>query len=303
MKRTYNVTYREAHQWASSFLKTAGKEEDIAYHFLLGCQKWTVTDWYLKCHQDMPKEEWEFYQAGIQRIVEEDYPYQYILGESYFYGRPFYVNESVLIPRFDTELLIDQVKHSLKEGQLSPSARVVDIGTGSGILAITLALECPTLKVTATDLSKEALQVAQENAERLGAKLTFRSGDLYAPLEGEKFDLILSNPPYIAHGEEGEMGVDVLKYEPPMALFAEEEGYAIYKRLAKDLASFLNPGGLLMVECGFKQAQKVAKIFQKSVKASSIRIIKDYNGINRVIYLKQGDDGASCQPNVTKSMN
>ena len=203
----------------------------------------------------------------VQRRESQE-PLAYILGYREFYGRKFRVTPSVLIPRQETELLIEE---ALK---LPTSLRVVDIGTGSGCIAITLKLERPDWDVWAVDISGAALQVARENAETLGAEITFRHSDLFSGLEGERFDLILSNPPYI--GIEEPLPAEIRNHEPPTALFADNHGLKIYQQLADAYRHQLNEGGRILLEIGQSQGPAVAELFQGE-------ILKDLSGNDRAV--------------------
>ena len=179
-------------------------------------------------------------------------PLAYLVGEAEFRGRVFQVSPEVLIPRPETEVLIDLAVDRLKTQK---TARVVDLGTGSGIVAISLALECPQAGIVAVDLSPGAISVARNNAGRLGAAVDFRQGDWFAPLTGERFDLIVSNPPYVADGDP-HLSRDGLPFEPQMALSDLEkggDGLACIRRIVAAAPAFLNPGGWLLFEHGYDQ--------------------------------------------------
>jgi release factor glutamine methyltransferase len=181
-------------------------------------------------------------------------PLAYLLGTQEFYGRPFRVTAAVLIPRPDTETLIE-VALSLLERQ--PSPRVLDLGTGSGCIALTLACEVPRATVIATDVSAAALDVARDNAEQLGATVQFRAGDWYdAVADAAPFDLVTSNPPYVAAGDPH---LDALKHEPALALSDGADGLRCLHLLIDCAAAHLAPGGWLLLEHGFDQAAAVAE--------------------------------------------
>lgn len=179
-------------------------------------------------------------------------PLAYLVGEAEFRGRVFQVSPEVLIPRPETEVLIDLALERLR-GMTQPN--VADLGTGSGIVAISLALECPAAVVTALDLSPGALAVARNNAGRLGARVDFHAGDWFAPLAGRRFDLIVSNPPYVAEGDP-HLELNGLPHEPRMALTDADpggNGLACIRRIVADAAAHLNPGGWLLFEHGYDQ--------------------------------------------------
>lgn len=181
-------------------------------------------------------------------------PLAYLTGEAEFRGRVFQVSPAVLIPRPETEVLIDLALEKLRG---LPAPKVVDLGTGSGIVAISLALECPQAAIATVDLSKEAISVARNNAGRLGAQVEFHEGDWFAPLAGRRFDLIVSNPPYVAEGDP-HLELNGLPHEPRVALTDQEpggNGLACIRRIVADAAAHLNPGGWLLFEHGYDQGE------------------------------------------------
>ncbi len=206
-------------------------------------------------------------------------PLQYLLHEQWFYGLPFYVDSRVLIPRQETESLCELGIAHLK-GLPAPAA--LDLCTGSGAIAVTLKCQCPHARVSATDLSQDALCVAQENARRHHAEITFHQGDLFAPLEGKTFDLILSNPPYIESAECLTLQKEVLQ-EPVMALDGGPDGLDFYRRIAAEAHTHLNPGGMLAMEIGYTQAGAVAGLLEAAGTYRSVSVVKDLYGLDRIV--------------------
>jgi release factor glutamine methyltransferase len=195
----------------------------------------------------------EQFVAWVERRAAGE-PLAYLLGEAEFRGRVFQVSPAVLIPRPETEVLIELALEVLAG---RAAADVVDLGTGSGIVAVSLALECPVATVSAVDLSPGALAVARNNAGRLGAKVDFHEGDWFAPLAGRRFDLIVSNPPYVAEGDP-HLELNGLPHEPRLALTDQEaggNGLACIRRIVADAAAHLNPGGWLLFEHGYDQGE------------------------------------------------
>ncbi|MCL2523563.1 MAG: peptide chain release factor N(5)-glutamine methyltransferase [Betaproteobacteria bacterium] len=188
------------------------------------------------------------FAAWVERRAGGE-PLAYLTGEAEFRGRPFRVSPAVLIPRPDTEVLVDQALLRL-QGMAAPD--VLDLGAGSGIVAVSLALECPAARLTAVDLSPAALAVAADNAARLGAAVECLVGDWYAPLSGRRFDLIVANPPYIAAGDPHLAG-DGLPFEPQAALTDGGDGLACLSRIIAGAAAHLRPGGWLLLEHGYEQ--------------------------------------------------
>lgn len=204
-------------------------------------------------------------------------PVAYLIGRREFYGRDFAVGPQVLIPRPETEHLIEAALQ--RAG--GRAARVVDLGTGSGAIATTLALEAPEWRVCAVDLSPEALVVARGNAERLGAKVEFLQGSWYQPLpDAWRFDLIVSNPPYIRADDE-HLGQGDVRFEPRMALTDEADGLACLRAIAAGAPQRLLPGGSLMVEHGYDQGPAVRQLFA-AVGLVQVETIVDLAGLDRI---------------------
>jgi release factor glutamine methyltransferase len=207
-------------------------------------------------------------------------PIQYIGGEAEFYGLLFRVNRDVLIPRPETEHLVERVI-ALAHGVVRP--RIVDVGTGSGAIAIALACKLPEARIVATDVSTRALAVAHENAERNGVarRARFLEGDLLAPVAGEPFDFVVSNPPYVPERDRESLSVEVRDFEPPQALFAADDGLAIYRRLIPQASRVLVPGGYIALEIGFGQREAVRALLAESGFAE-MEFTYDLQGIPRV---------------------
>ena len=204
-------------------------------------------------------------------------PLAYLVGEAEFRDRVFQVSPAVLIPRPETEVLIDLALEKLR-GLAAP--KVLDLGTGSGIVAISLALECPAVTLVAVDLAKEAISVARTNAGRLGARVDFRHSDWFASLADERFDLIVSNPPYVAEGDP-HLALDGLPFEPRMALSDGADGLACIRRIVGDAPVHLNPGGWLLFEHGYDQGEASRNLLTRAgFKTASTH--PDLAGIARV---------------------
>ena len=216
-----------------------------------------------------------FDQTVERRAAGE--PLAYILGWREFYSRRFKVTPAVLIPRHETEVLVETVLNTEKR------RTVLDVGTGSGCIAITVALESPETLVTAVDVSPAALQVARENADALGAKVELIDSDLFSALDGRKFDVIACNPPYVAHTDV--LSTEVKDHEPHTALFAEEDGTAFYSRLATEAQRHLNPDGRLIVELGDTRSELVRQLVVE-YGWQTPEFIDDLDGNKRVIVLR-----------------
>jgi len=258
---------------ATAALATAGVESArleaqlLAAHALCEERTWVLT------HADAIVPEHILDPLLARRVGRE--PLAYILGYREFYGRRFLVNPSVLIPRQETETLVETAL-SLPDGPLT----VLDLGTGSGVLAVTLKLERPSWSVTALDVSLEALMVAQQNAESWGATIRFRLSDAFAALGQERFDLIVTNPPYIGTSEP--LMPEVASFEPHLALFAGALGLTFYERLAMEGREHLTPRGRMMMEVGFTQAAQVKGLFVESGWTHEATV-PDLSGTPRVV--------------------
>ncbi|VDG98209.1 Release factor glutamine methyltransferase [Lysinibacillus sphaericus] len=211
-------------------------------------------------------------------------PIQHIIGEEWFYGRAFIVSKDVLIPRQETEELVQGALHRSAKLFGNNPIQVADIGTGSGAIAVTFQLEYSNAHVTATDISEAALTVARRNAERNHAKVTFLQGDLAQPLANDKWDVVLSNPPYIGLDEASSMSSTVLDHEPHNALFADENGLVLYRKLAETLPAIMKKPALIGLEIGYLQASSVQLLFQNAFPESKIEVVQDMNGKDRMIF-------------------
>ncbi len=214
-----------------------------------------------------------------RRVAGE--PIQYILGECEFYGLPFRVTPDVLIPRPETEHLIERV---LDLASALEAPRIADVGTGSGAIAVALAHQLRGACVVATDLSKTALAIAQDNARRnqVAGQIRFVQGNLLEPVAGEFFDVIVSNPPYVPTVDRASLSVEVREHEPALALFGGQDGLDIYRRLIPQACGVLAQGGLVALEIGFGQADAIRDLLQTAGFAQ-ITCTPDLQGIPRVI--------------------
>ncbi|HYO82384.1 MAG TPA: peptide chain release factor N(5)-glutamine methyltransferase [Bryobacteraceae bacterium] len=203
-------------------------------------------------------------------------PTQYITGRQEFYGREFRVSRHVLIPRPETEGLVGEAL-----AVIFPGARILDVGTGSGAIAVTLALESPQSRVFATDLSADALSVARSNGERLGASVAFVQCDLLEAFGAGSIDVVVSNPPYVGTSEAAGLQREVLEHEPHLALFAGEDGTEAYRRIVARAEQTLRPGGHLLLELGWRSLDRVRDLLGRSW--SDVAAVPDLAGIARVL--------------------
>ena len=240
---------------------------------------------FTKYRDDIEDEEIEKIRYFIQKIGREKFPVQYLLNEQEFYGRKFYVDKGVLIPRQDTEILVEKMIDTLKDKVLKNEIhpKILDIGVGSGIIGITAALEIESSYVLGVDISDKALETAQKNKEILKvSNIKFLKSDLFENVEFREFDMIVSNPPYISLNEIGIMSDDTLLHEPSEALFAENDGLYFYYEICQKASDYLADFGYLLFEIGYKQGKNVAKIMASSG-FKNIEVVKDLAGLDRVV--------------------
>lgn len=227
---------------------------------------------YLKKH--LPKEK---LQEGLEKL-KQGIPVQYIIGNVNFYGNKIKVNKNVLIPRFETEELVNYTSKLIKDG-----IDILDIGTGSGAIAITLKKLFPNSKVTGIDISKEAISQAKQNAKDNKTEITFIESDLFQNVKG-KYDLIISNPPYISEDEEIE---DIVKNnEPHIALYAKNNGLEYYEKILKDIKHYLKENTIIAFEIGYKQKEAITKISKKHLPNHKVECIKDIQKKDRFLFIK-----------------
>jgi release factor glutamine methyltransferase len=254
-------TVRRLLEWTEDFLRKKGFESprleaQILLAHALGCKK---IDLYVR-HEDEPAED---RRAAFREMIKkrsEGMPVAYLVGHREFYSLEFAVSPAVLIPRPETETLVMEALRRLKSME---APRVLDLGTGSGAIAIAIAKQHKTARVTAVDISTAALAVAASNAERHGVadRITYLEGDLFSPVTGQTFDLVVSNPPYIADAEFAALDVGVRDFEPRTALAGGPDGLDVYRRIAADVANVLAPGGVVVVEIGATQEVAVRELF------------------------------------------
>ena len=247
---------------------------------------------FTKYRDEIENEKIEKIRYFIQKIGREKFPVQYLLNEQEFYGRKFYVDKGVLIPRQDTEVLVEKMIEILKnnilknknlEKNLKIHPKILDIGVGSGIIGITAALEIKDSYVLGVDISEKALETAKKNKELLKvSNIKFLKSNLFENIEFKQFDMIVSNPPYISLNEAGIMSDDTLLHEPSEALFAENDGLYFYYEICQKALDYLADFGYLLFEIGYKQGKNVAEIMTSSG-FKNVEVIKDLAGLDRVV--------------------
>lgn len=282
--------YFEVLNWASSFLEKQGKEGYSILYVFLERKGWSKTDWLLQMKNEMPVEEIAQVKKDLKRLAE-NYPPQYILGSVDFYEHRFLVNEATLIPRPETEELVN----CCLQNNTNQPLTVVDVGTGTGAIAISLKLARSNWAVTAIDISEEALAVAKKNAEALNADIQLIHGNGLQPIVAGKIDILISNPPYISKNEWEQMDESVRTFEPKLALFAENNGLAIYEQLAKEAKNKLSNQGKIYLEIGYRQGTAVRKIFSEQFPQATIDVLKDLSGNERMVVVELLDEASQSK--------
>lgn len=280
-------TVQKVVQWSTGWVKEKGVDKDassprleaeLLLAHVLQCDRMRL---YLQLDRPLSKEERDTFKNLLKRRVDGE-PISQILGYRDFFRHRFKVTKDVLTPRPDTEILVEQALAFLAD---KPQAQVLDVGTGSGCIAISLALDVPGSSVEAWDVSSDALNVAGENARELNAgRVAFVQKDIFVADADHRYDLVVSNPPYIRRGDERSLSVSVSKFEPSLALFDDHavDGLSFYRVLAKRATTWLRPGGALIVECGCDQTEAVSEIFG-SHGLKKLTITKDLAGLPRVV--------------------
>ena len=261
-----------------------GEEAESLSFVYRSLKNLSFTDFVFTLHQEITDEDYKFVEDIFIKLANH-IPAQYIIGHAEFFGMQLKVDERVLIPRPETEELVELIFAENPKTNLS----VLDIGTGSGAIALALAKNRPDWSVTAADISQDALELAMENAKAQDLNLSFINSDCFSEISA-KYDIIVSNPPYISHEDQEEVGLNVLHSEPHLALFADEDGLAIYRRIAEDSKDYLNDGGKIYLEIGYKQGQSVPAIFRENLPEKQVRILKDQFGQDRMVVVDDGEN-------------
>ena len=261
-----------------------GEEAESLSFVYRSLKNLSFTDFVFALQQEVTEEEKEFVEEIYTKLANH-IPAQYIIGHAEFFGMQLKVDERVLIPRPETEELVELI---LAEN-LKDNLKVLDIGTGSGAIALALAKNRLDWSVTASDISEDALELATENANAQNLNLSFIKSDCFSEISS-KYDIIVSNPPYISREDQEEVGLNVLHSEPHLALFADEDGLAIYRRIAEDSKDYLNDGGKIYLEIGYKQGQSVPALFMENLPEKRIRTLKDQFGQDRMVVIDDGEN-------------
>ena len=274
---------RQAITKACLLLRRQGKEESLARFLLMYMLDESPQLFSNSFSEQLSQENEEKYFSLIEKHIREDVPLSHLVGFEYFYDRKFKVTKDVLSPRMETEELIYRVVEYVKSTKKN-NLKILDLCTGSGIIAITLKKELSqfSIDVVASDISEEAIKVAKENAQVHEATIKFIQSDIFDNI-ADKFDIIVSNPPYIDRKDEVTMQDNVLKYDPHLALFAEEEGMYFYRKIIEQANDYLNENGVIFFEIGYDQKDKIIKL--ADLNGYSAEVYKDINGRNRMAFL------------------
>ena len=274
MNQNVNISFSEAYIDAGQILEKSNRFEksdlDFIFCEVLGCNRAE-----LKLTKEISKSDYNKILKAVKRRADGE-PVTKIFNHANFYGLDFYVDRNVLSPRMDTERLVEVALE-----KVNIKSRVLDLCTGSGAIAISIAKSC-ACKVVASDISEEAIKIAKQNAEKNGVKIRFKKSDLFSNLGREKFDIIISNPPYIPSSDIDGLEDEVKNHDPLIALDGGETGLDFYDRIIKDAPQKLSKNGMIFLEVGINQSKDVKNLLQKNFK--DIRIVKDYNKIDRVVY-------------------
>ena len=274
---------RQAITKACLLLRRQGKEESLARFLLMYMLDERPQLFSNSFSEQMSKENENEYFSLIEKHIKEDVPLSHLVGFEYFYDRKYKVTKDVLSPRMETEELIYKVIEYVKASNKN-KFKILDLCTGSGIIAITLKKELDqvSVDVIASDISEEAIEVAKENAQSHNATIKFIKSDIFNDID-DKFDIIVSNPPYIDRKDEVTMQDNVLKYDPHLALFAEEEGMYFYRKIIEQANDYLNENGVMFFEIGYDQKDKIIKL--ADMNGYSVEVYKDINGRDRMAFL------------------
>ena len=274
---------RQAITKACLLLRRQGKEESLARFLLMYILDESPQLFSNSLSEQISKENEEKYFSLIEKHIKEDVPLSHLVGFEYFYDRKYKVTKDVLSPRMETEELIYKVIEYVNASNKN-KFKILDLCTGSGIIAITLKkeLEQVSVDIIASDISEEALEVAKENSQSHDATIKFIKSDIFNNID-DKFDIIVSNPPYIDRKDEVTMQDNVLNYDPHLALFAEEEGMYFYRKIIEQANDYLNENGVIFFEIGYDQKDKIIKL--ADMNGYSAVVYKDINGRDRMAFL------------------
>lgn len=275
------MTYRELLRRSVRKIRRPDQEEEAIKLLLMSVSNLSPSTFYLNIDHDVDHRTEETFENKLSRYLEDDVPVQHLIGYAYFFGYPFIVNEDVLIPRPETEQLVEHVLGYADHYVDGQNLDVLDLGTGSGCIGLTLSLEASNMNITMSDISEKALIVAEKNREHLKAKAAIMKSDLFDSIEGT-FDIIVSNPPYIPLGENVQA---IVRREPDLALFG---GLSFYQRIIEDAKPYLKKKALIAFEHGYEQKQAIGEIAAMHFPDAVIIQKKDMQGKDRMTFIGMG---------------
>ena len=278
---TYNQLI---HEYRNKFYDKGLSPETVKAFIFELCNEFDI-NLYLDLDKEADDRVVDKFSKGIERLLNNE-PLNYVLGYSYFYGYKFAVNKDVLIPRYETEELVGLILSKYDEFYRGKSINICDVGTGSGAIAIALKKEEDNLNVYASDISKEALEVAELNARNNDARICFMCGSMLEPYieKGIKTDILVSNPPYIKTIENIESAV--YDFEPHVALFGGDDGLKFYKEIFADASKVVDPHGMLFFEMGYDLKEPLTKLAEHYFPEASIEVYKDINNKDRMLLIR-----------------
>jgi release factor glutamine methyltransferase len=278
------ATYKQALEKANRLTRKVNKETSATKLLMLHFSGLEPTELYLKYEEEMPKDKYITYFEALDKYLINNIPVQQIIGYVYFYGYKFIVDDKVLIPRFETEELVANVLMLYDEYFEGNKIDIVDIGTGSGCLAVSLKKEeSDNFTVTATDISVDAINVAKQNAMINEADVNFLAGNMLDPVKNMKFDILVSNPPYIPQNEVVE---DIIyDNEPHVALFGGEDGLKFYREILTNAAYILKDKAIIAFEHGYDKAEELRSIAKHNFPNAKIFTLKDMQNLDRMTFI------------------
>ena len=278
------ASYRQVLREAKERLYAAGQGEQAAQLLMLELANLEAHNLYMEYDEEVPQDLLEAFEAGIRRM-EQGEPLGHVLGFEWFYGYRFKVNPDVLIPRPETEELVANILAAYDECFDGQDVDVIDVGTGSGAIAIALRKEEAHLQVTASDISEQSVAVARKNAADNAADVTFLTGDMLEPFieAGIRCDILVSNPPYIPVHEQ--MEHSVVDFEPHVALFGGEDGLKFYREIFANAHRVIKEKAILAFEMGYDQGERLLALAKEHFPDARVEIIKDLSGKNRMLFV------------------
>ena len=280
------MKYKDYLKYWQDIASEKGYEESAILLLLLYEAKLTSSELYMKMDDEIDKKISDNFETDVKKYLDDNIPVQYIIGEACFYGYDFNVNNDVLIPRPETEELVENILFLYDDYFKGKDIDVVDIGTGSGCISVTLAAEEPHMYLKATDISGRALNVARSNAKKMNVNIDFKEGNMLEPVMNDKFDILVSNPPYIPETEV----VDPLvkDNEPNVALFGGNDGLKFFHIILENAPKIMKEKCILAFEHGYNKTQEIEAICKKYFPDANIYTKKDLQGLDRMTFVIRG---------------